>query len=316
MAQKKTVKNMMKDRIETESGGKKIILDLDGMDPQTIYSELKHNYTNMYYNVFKNGFKWNGDINYKEIEFVMMKLWSEGKIAMRPLLAGEKIFTDWTKVTYDWYGNCATVQLINEYAAPTSVIPATPQVVDKDVAIGWIQANHKPLRMTVDWYIKRIAQVDMVINTNLQLNKIPYIIPVDNSNQARLNNTIQRILDNEVFLFVNDADPNLFKAVSTGAPYIIDKLSEYKHGLENELRTYLGIDNQGGYLNREQQNLDTTNSNNDLINLNKQGYVDEINRWCERCGKLGRHFNVESTSKPVTTVYDENVVVEENNEEK
>ena len=155
----------------------------------------------------------------------------------------------------------------------------------------------------------------MVINTNLNLQKLPYMIPVDNSNQARLQNIVQRMLNNELFLFVGDADPNLFKAVSTGAPYVIDKLSEYRHGLDNELKTYLGIDNQGGYLNREQQNLDTTNSNNDLINLNKQGYVNEMKAWCERCSKLGRHFNVESTSKPVTTVYDENVVVEENNDE-
>lgn len=319
MAQKKNVKNMMSERLKSDTvdnTGKKIILDMDGMDPQTIYSELKHNYTNMYFNIFKNGFEWEGDINYKEIEFVMMKLWSVGKIAMRPLLANEKIFTDWTRDSYDWYGNPATVMLINEYAAPVSIIPSTPQVVDKDVAIGWIQPNHKALKMTVDWYIKRIAQVDMVINTNLNLQKLPYMIPVDSSNQARLQNIVQRMLNNELFLFVGDADPNLFKAVSTGAPYIIDKLSEYRHGLDNELKTYLGIDNQGGYLNREQQNLDTTNSNNDLINLNKQGYVNEMKAWCERCKALGRNFSVKSSTKPVTTVSDtyDNIDIKEDEE--
>lgn len=314
MPQKKTVKNMMKERLN-DTASKKIILDLDGMDPRTVYSELKHNYTNMYYNLFINGFKWSGDINYKEVQFVMRKFWSEGKIAMRPLLAGEKIFTDWTRDSYDWYGNPSTVILINEFQAPVSIIPCTSQIVDKDVAIGWIQPNHKPFKMTVDWYIKRIAQVDMVINTNLNLNKIPYLIPVDEQNQSRLNNIVQRILNNEVFLFVNDADPNLFKAVATGAPYIIDKLSEYKHILENELRTYLGIDNQGGFLNREQQNLDTTNCNNDIINLNKQGYVDELNRWCDRCSDLGINFHVESATKPVTTIYEEQEPIEEIKEE-
>ena len=76
MAQKKNVKNMMNERLKSEAvdnTGRKIILDMDGMDPQTVYSELKHNYTNMYYNVFKNGFEWEGDINYKEIEFIMKK---------------------------------------------------------------------------------------------------------------------------------------------------------------------------------------------------------------------------------------------------
>ena len=306
MAQKKTVKNMMKERTSSDVvGGRKAILDLDGMDPGTVYSELKHNYTNIYYNLFKDGLEWEGDISYREIEFVMNKFWSTGKIAMRPLLAGEKIFTDWTRDSYDWYGNPSTVIMVNEWNAPTSVIPTTPQVVDKDVAIGWVQPNHKPMRMSVDWYIKRIAQVDMVINTNLNLQKIPYMIPVDGTNQARVQNTVQRILNNELFLFVEGADPTLFKAVSTGAPYIIDKLCEYRHGLENELKTLMGIDNQGGYLNREQQNLDTTNSNNDVINMNKMGYVNEINAWCDRCRALGRDFRVKPSTKPVTATHDD-----------
>ena len=70
MAQKKNVKNMMNERLKSEAvdnTGRKIILDMDGMDPQTIYSELKHNYTNMYYTVFKNGFEWEGDIIIKRL---------------------------------------------------------------------------------------------------------------------------------------------------------------------------------------------------------------------------------------------------------
>lgn len=304
MAQKKTVKNMMKERIQSQdTGGRKAIIDLEGMDPRAVYEELKHNYTNIYYNLFMDSIEWEGDIDYRETRFVMNKLWSVGRIAMRPLLAGQKIFTDWAGDTYDWYGNPATVMLINEYNAPQSVIPSTPQVVDRDVAIGWVQPNHKPMRMSVDWYIRRLAQVDMVINTNLNLHKLPFLIPVDSSNQARLNSIVQRILNNEVFLFVGDADPALFKAVSTGAPYIIDKLCEYRHGLENELRTLMGIDNQGGYLNREQQNLDTTNSNNDIINMHRHGYVSEINAWCDRCRELGRDFRAKSTTKPVTMAH-------------
>ena len=53
MAQKKTVRNMMKERIQSQdTGGRKAIIDLEGMDPRAVYEELKHNYTNIYYNLF------------------------------------------------------------------------------------------------------------------------------------------------------------------------------------------------------------------------------------------------------------------------
>ncbi len=190
-----------------------------------------------------------------------------------------------------------TVMLINEHASP--LVPSNIQVVDKDVCIGFIQRNKKPLSMIVDWYVERIAQVEMVINTNLHLHKMPYLIPVE-EDQAKIEDAVRRIINNELVLFVEGVDPNLFKAVATGAPYIIDKLHEYKVGLENELKTYLGVDNQGAVEKREQLQLDEVNANNDEINDYASNFLDCLNEFCDNIKEtLGITISVKPTSKPV-----------------
>lgn len=143
----------------------------------------------------------------------------------------------------------------------------------------------------------------MVISTNLQLHKMPFLIPVDGEEADKVKDIVDRILDNELCLFAEGVDPNMFKAVVTGAPYILDKLHEYKVGLENELKTYLGVDNQGAVEKREQLNLDETNANNEEINDNAQNFLDCLNEWCDSVREvLGKEMAVEATSKPVDSV--------------
>lgn len=139
----------------------------------------------------------------------------------------------------------------------------------------------------------------MVINTNLQLHKLPFVIPVD-EDKAKIEDAIKRILNNELVLFVEGVDPALFKAVSTEAPYIIDKLHEYKVGLENELKTYFGVDNQGAIEKREQLQLDEINAGNDEINDYANNFLDCLTEWCDNIKEtLGKDLSVEPTSKPV-----------------
>ena len=84
---------------------------------------------------------------------------------------------------------------------------------------------------------------------------------------------------------------------------LIDKITEQQKGVENDSKTLLGVDNQGGYLNREQQNLDTTNSNNDEINDMSNGSFKELQKHLDRANKiLGLNIHVKQTSQPVTQI--------------
>lgn len=264
------------------------------------YNKCVTIYRNKYYNYFRQQIKANG-LNYRQAEYVMRKMYGDGTVAAFKLkLIDELGFAPWTVNSWDIYDLPETVSLINTHGS--SLIPSEIQTVDKDVCIGYIQRNKKPISLIVDWYIKRIAQVEMVIRTNLYLHKMPFLIPVD-SDEDKVNDIVSQILNDELVLFADGVDPNLFKAVSTGAPYIIDKLHEYKVGLENELKTYLGIDNQGAVEKREQLNLDETNANNNEINDNIDGFIDCLNEWAENIRNvLGIDISFERTSETITAI--------------
>ena len=266
----------------------------DAKNVNDVYNQTVNMLRNKYYNLYRSNFKWN-NINYRQEDFIMRKFWADGTVAAFKIKNIDEIgFCSWARNTIDMYGETETVNLVNQYGSP--LIPQNVQVVDKDVVIGWIQSNRKPLRMIVDWYIERIAQVDMVINTNLNLHKLPFLIPLDKGDKdakSKLTDVVDRILNNELVLFVEGVEPSLFKAVATQAPYIIDKLANYRKDLENDLKTYLAVNNPG--VNKiEQLQLSEVNANNDEINSHDEDFKEQLDKFCERIREtLGYEISVE-----------------------
>ena len=272
----------------------------EGKNVNAVYNQTVAMLRNKYYALYRSNFKWN-NINYRQEDFIMRKFWKDGTVAAFKIKNLDEIgFCSWARNTIDMYGETETVTLVNQYGSP--LIPTNIQVVDKDVVIGWIQSNRKPLAMIVDWYIERIAQVDMVINTNLNLHKLPYIIPLDKSDKDaknKLQDTVDRILNNELVLFVEGVDPTLFKAVATQAPYIIDKLANYRKDLENDLKTVIGVNNPG-VSKIEQLQLSEVNANNDEVNSHDNDYKTQLDKFCERIREtLGYDVSVETVREPV-----------------
>jgi len=263
-------------------------------DVNQVYAATCNILRNKYYNLYRSNFKWN-NINYRQEDFIMRKFWKDGTVAAFKIKNLDEIgFASWGRCTIDMYGETETVNLVNQYGSP--LVPSTVQTVDKDVVIGWIQSNRKPLSMIVDWYIERIAQVDMVINTNLNLHKMPYVIPLDKADKdakKQLSDAVDKILNNELVLFLDGVDPSLFKAVATAAPYIIDKLANYRKDLENDLKTYLAVNNPG-VSKIEQLQLSEVNANNDEINSHDDDFKNNLDAFCERIKEtLGYDISVE-----------------------
>ena len=277
----------------------------DGKDTDQVFKETCWAYNKKYFNLFRSNyhFKHGGEpLNYRQEKFLMRKFWYEGKVAAFKIKNIDDIgFCDWAQITHDMYGEPETVQLINQWSSP--LIPSAPQVVDKDVVLGWIQSNQQSVKSIVDWYIQRIAQVDMVINTNLNLHKMPFIIPIDKADKEadkQINDAVSRILNNELIITVKGVDPQLFKAVSTEAPYIIDKLQNYKKDLENDLKTYLGINNPG-VTKIEQLQMSEVQANDSEVNSHDTDYKANLDGFCQRIkDTLGFDISVEVVREQVT----------------
>ena len=258
---------------------------------QLDYNTVVHMLRNKYYNIYRSNFKTKG-LTYREEQYVMNSFWDRGRVAAFKIKHTDDLgYADWARVSWDMYGEDETATLVNKYGSP--LVPTGIQTIDKDIVVGYIQSNRKPLRLIVDWYIERIAQVEMVINTNLQLQKMPFLIPVSDANELKkLEDIVDRILNNEIVIGLEGVEPAVFQSIATNVPYVIDKLQNLKKDLENDLLTYVGVNNNGS--NKiEQLQLAEVNSNNEEINLSDDNFNTNLEQFCKRVKEvLGKDISI------------------------
>lgn len=241
----------------------------------------------------------------------MRRFWAEGTVAgFKIKNLDELAFTPYSTQWYDIYDFPKDILLINKWDAP--FIPNKTLEVGKDVAIGWCQANHKPIRLIVENYIDRIVNVEMVINTNLQLQKMPFMVGVSPNDVKKAEDIVERILNNEVAVFADLEDLNLVKAFALNNNYIIDKLYSYKTSLENELLTYLGLDNAMLDDTKDRLILDQVNANNQEINANLEGMLDCLKDFAEQLTEVtGIQVSVEPRHKPAESIHEDKAAVKD-----
>jgi len=140
----------------------------------------------------------------------------------------------------------------------------------------------------------------MVINTNLQTHKMPFLVGVSPNDIEKAKDIISRILNNEVEVFMDAEDLQLVKSFATETPYIIDKLYSYKTSLENELLTYLGIDNAVADDTKDRLIVDQVNANNQMINANRQGMLECVTEFVDLIKEvLGFEITVKAANSNV-----------------
>lgn len=264
-----------------------------------LFDKVKHIYLNKYYNLFMNSLKWNG-LTKEEEDYIMRKLWATGTIAAFNMKDFGTVYAPYAVQGYGLYDVPTDVTIINERNVPG--FPLQPLKVNKDVVLGFIQRNKKSVFEIVDYYVTRLAQVEMVINTNLELQKLPYLIGMSNTDTRNAETIINKILNNELVIFANLEEVNQVKSLVNGAPYILDKLYLFKNNIESELLTYLGIDNS--QIDVDKLAVDQINANNQMINTNSEGYVGELTKWCEDVAKyLATTISVETTQDLAKSIH-------------
>lgn len=98
--------------------------------------------------------------------------------------------------------------------------------------------------MVVEQYAKRLYDLDCAIDVNAKAQKTPVLISCEESQRLTLKNLYMQYTGNTPVIFGSkEINPNSLKAISTGAPYVADKLYQLKTQLWNEALTYLGISN-------------------------------------------------------------------------
>lgn len=299
-------------------------------------------YENKYFGLFLNAYKFT-NLTKNQQRYLLKKLWQNGTIcafilegtqsdpSLKDLLSnktkstielgnespnGLLIFVPYAVNQYNIEDEPSVVNYVNVRGA--SFIPTGLFKVNKDCVIGWAHTSHSPVRSLVMYYIDRIVDVEKTINMNLFVHKLPRLVVCSPEDRSRVEDLMEAIERGETKIFLDVADWTAIKNVlesGSNTSYIIDKLYQYKQNLENELLSFLGINNIA-LEKKERLITDEANSNNQLINDSSDCFLDCLKDFCEEVSNILNYpLSVEANSSPASNEVMEEEPIEEESEE-
>ena len=155
-----------------------------------------------------------------------------------------------------------------------------------------------PTLPDIEYYARRMAEIDDIILQNLRQQRVPYLFATDSNNEFSLKNLYEKMYQGEQAIFVdkemlNGQTENIM-VLPTLAPYLVDKLQTQKQEMERELLTYLGINNT--LEKKERLIVDETNSNNQFIKMASDIGFKNRQKACEQINeKFGLNIQVIET---------------------
>ena len=140
-----------------------------------------------------------------------------------------------------------------------------------------------PTATTLELFAYRLYEAEQTALTNIKAQKTPVLILTDEKQRLTMENLYSQYDGNRPVIFGDkyNLDADKIKTLNTEAPFIADKVMEYKKEIWNELLTFLGINN---IITEKKERMisDETSSNNELINLNLQSYLAPRQEACKQ----------------------------------
>lgn len=110
--------------------------------------------------------------------------------------------------------------------------------------IIWNNLLHIPSEADIRAYARRLCMLDRIIDVNANAQKTPVLVQGNEKQRLSLLNLYKEYDGNAPVIF-GDSSLNTdgLKSISTGAPYVSDRIYELKNQIWNEALTYLGVSN-------------------------------------------------------------------------
>ena len=117
-------------------------------------------------------------------------------------------------------------------------------LTDENSVIIFNNLLHTNSRLDVEQFSKRLYNLDRAIDVNANAQKTPILITCEETQRLTLKNVYMQYDGNVPVIYGDkNLNPNSLKVLTTGAPYVADKLYTLKTQIWNEALTYLGISN-------------------------------------------------------------------------
>ena len=163
------------------------------------------------------------------------------------------------------------------------------QLTDKDSVI--IYNNYLRTNSMLDtvMFAKRLYNLDRAIDVNANAQKTPLLLRCEQSQRLTLLNLYKQYDGNTPVIYGDKSlSTTPIEAISTGAPYVCDKLYQLKTQVWNEALTYLGISN----INIQKKERLIT----DEVTRNQGGTIasrySRLNARRQACNEINRMFEL------------------------
>lgn len=141
--------------------------------------------------------------------------------------------------------------------------------------------DRTPTSASLNLFAYRLYEAQRTCDVNIKAQKTPVVVITDENQRLTFKNVYAQVDGNSPVIFGDkNLDLDKIKALRTDAPYVADKIMDYKTKIWNEFLNFLGINNL--YEKRERVNVEETSINNEVINLNLQSFLAPRKQACEQ----------------------------------
>ena len=233
---------------------------------KTIYDKYKL--------ITMNAFKWEGLPDGIQERHIERELFANGKaIFFRDPLMSYMVLSAQDGVGLNPYGDPLSYRAIGlnyneEYESDDCIIIENNKL-------------RLPTEPFINFYALKLTEAERTMDVNVKANKTPVIVLCDDKDALSFKSIFRKVDGNEPAVYA-DRSLNIegVKALDLKAKFLGIELMEYKKSVENELLTFLGINNTP-FEKGERLITDEANSNNQLIESFMDLQLEARERACE-----------------------------------
>lgn len=288
-------------------------IKITGKNAIDVRKAFEFYYYEKFFNAFLNKFEVVEGLTYQQFHYIFKKLYWQGTISAckipftesleRP--EGEIIYAPWVVGgLYNIYDFPISARMINTRGV--NFIPTKDMIIDKEIVIGWIQQNHKSVFSSIEAKVKELIDIEMTMRTNMKASKTPLMVGVSPENEPIMKELAENIEADEPIIFIPIEAIEKAKAFQSGGGFIVDKLEAQRQKVENDILTFLGVNNVGIAEKKEHLIVDEVNANNQQIKEHGDAFMEMIDSFFERVSTtLGHRVIIKLKDTKEEEEYDE-----------
>ena len=173
-----------------------------------------------------------------------------------------------------------------------------PKKKEEECILVMNNVDRTPTAGSMELFAWRLYLAQRSCDVNISAQRFPIMIVGDDKQRLMLENLYNQYNGNQPFIFgnKNQLNDDILKSINTEAPYVADKLTEYKKEIWNEALTFLGINNMS-ITKKERLTENESNENNELVNLNLQAMLAPRMRACR---EFNEKYGLTGTDKEIS----------------